>query len=370
MERGVYSSESVTEGHPDKLCDQISDSILDAFIALDPMSRTGVECMAAHDTLIIAGEVGSTATVDVEALARKVIADIGYTDKRFGFYPEVEIINRLNKQSPEIAQGVLREGGEIGAGDQGMMYGYACNETEQLMPLTISLAHALTRRLAEVRKKNIIPHLGPDGKSQVSVAYVDGKPQELKAVVIAQQHTEEVSEEELKKQIVEHVITPVCGAWLTHETKLHINATGAFILGGPEADTGLTGRKIIVDTYGGVGRHGGGAFSGKDPSKVDRSAAYMARHIAKNVVAKGFANECEVQLSYAIGVAEPTSVAVHTFGSGTKSPGEIETWIRDTFKMTPRGIIDSLNLRQPIYRQTASYGHFGRPEFPWEKVIQ
>lgn len=366
MTKKIYTSESVTEGHPDKVCDNISDAILDAYFSKDPKSRVAVETLATTGRIVIAGEVTSTAKVDMDKVARETLKEIGYTDEKFGMdYKTVKIEIHVHEQSPDIAQGVDHDG----AGDQGMMYGYACAETDELMPLPILLAHNLTKRLAEVRKKGIIPNLGPDGKSQVSVEYADGKPKRVSAVVIAQQHTEDIKEDELRKLIMKEVILPVCGKYIDEKTKYHINATGKFVLGGPAQDTGLTGRKIIVDTYGGVGRHGGGAFSGKDPSKVDRSAAYAARWVAKNIVAKGLADEVEIQVSYAIGVAEPTSIAVETFGTGKVSDDEILEFIKKNFDLTPKGIITKLNLRRPIYKKTAAYGHFGRPEFPWEQTI-
>src|SRR3989344_4949641 len=370
MDRYVLTSESVTEGHPDKICDQVSDAIVDELIKQDPYSRVAVECLTTTGLIMIAGEVTTKGYADVQHLARKVLKDIGYTDPEFGIdCNDAAVLVSIYGQSADIAQGVDEKSDhEQGAGDQGMMYGYAVNETPELMPMPIMIAHQLTKRLSEVRKKGIIPHLGPDGKSQVSVEYVNGVPERVEAVVIAQQHKKFLSEDELRTEIRSKVIEPICGHLMDERTKVHINATGAFVIGGPEADTGVTGRKIIVDTYGGVGRHGGGAFSGKDPSKVDRSGAYMARYIAKNIVAAGIADQCEVQLSYAIGVADPTSVLVNCFGSSKVPEAKISELVFKHFKMTPRGIIDSLKLRRPIYKKTAAYGHFGRndPDFTWE----
>jgi len=367
MKINFITSESVTEGHPDKICDQISDAVLDNLIVQDPYSRVAVETLVTTGSIHVAGEVTTRGFADVQRIARQVLKDIGYCDPTFGIDCEdAGVWVSIHGQSPDISMGVDRDG----AGDQGMMYGYACNETSELMPLPILLAHKLTRRMAEVRKSKEIENIGPDGKSQVTIEYHDGKPVRIDAVVVAQQHKKEIQEDELRKKIMEKVIVPVCGKWIDAKTKIHINATGSFIIGGPEGDTGVTGRKIIVDSYGGVGRHGGGAFSGKDPSKVDRSAAYMCRYIAKNVVAAGLAEKCEVSLSYAIGVAEPTSVNIDCFGTGKVSEEKISELVRKNFKMTPKGIIESLNLRRPIYRQTAAYGHFGRSEsdFTWERV--
>ncbi|MBN2566577.1 methionine adenosyltransferase [Candidatus Woesearchaeota archaeon] len=368
----VITSESVTEGHPDKICDLVSDAILDELFRQDPYSRVAVECLTTTGTLIVAGEVTTNGYVDVQKVARETLKEIGYDDPEFGIDCEdAGVLVAIHGQSPDIAQGVNESSShEQGAGDQGMMYGFACDETPELMPLPIMLAHRLTARLAEVRKKGIIGNLGPDGKSQVSVVYEDGTPTRIDAVVIAQQHKKEISEEELRKAIRKQVIEPVCGDYLDEGTKYHINATGSFVFGGPEADTGLTGRKIIVDTYGGVGRHGGGCFSGKDPSKVDRSAAYAARYVAKNIVAAGLAKRCEVQLSYAIGVARPTSITIDTFGTGTIPDARIAELIAKHCKLTPKWILDYLQLRRPIYRKTAAYGHFGRndPDFTWEST--
>ncbi len=366
------TSESVTEGHPDKICDQISDTILDSLFAQDPYSRVAVECLTTTGLVVVAGEVTTKGYADVQGIVRRTLREIGYVNPQFGIDCEdAGVLVSLHGQSPDIAQGVNESSNkEQGAGDQGMMYGYACNETPELMPLPIMLAHKLTRKLAEMRKKGIILDLGPDGKSQVSVEYHDEVPKRVSTVVIAQQHLEHISEDELKQEIREKVIDLVCGKWIDKDTKIYINATGKFVIGGPEGDSGVTGRKIIADTYGGVGRHGGGAFSGKDPSKVDRSGAYAARYVAKNIVAAGLAEKCEVQVSYAIGIAQPTSVNVDTFGTNKIPEAKIAEIVRKHFKLTPRWIIDHLNLRRPIYRKTAAYGHFGRedPDFTWEKT--
>ena len=361
------TSESVTEGHPDKICDQISDTILDSLYAQDPYSRVAVECLTTTGLIVVVGEITTRGYADIQGIARRTLKEIGYTNPQYGIDCEdAGVLVSIHGQSPDIAQGVDKEG----AGDQGMMYGFACNETPELMPLPIMLAHKLTRRLAEVRKKGIIDDLGPDGKSQVSVEYHDGVPKRISAVVIAQQHLDNISEDKLKEEISEKVIRYVCGKWLDEDTKIYINATGKFVIGGPEGDSGVTGRKIIADTYGGVGRHGGGAFSGKDPSKVDRSGAYAARYVAKNIVAAGLADKCEVQLSYAIGVAQPTSVNVETFGTNKIPEAKIVELVKKNFKLTPKWIIEHLNLRRPIYRKTAAYGHFGRedPDFTWERT--
>jgi S-adenosylmethionine synthetase len=365
--RYLFTSESVTEGHPDKIADQISDAILDACLSEDPTSRVACETLTATGLVVIAGEITTKAYVDFQTLVRGTISSIGYNNALYGFDSNTcAVISSINKQSGDIAMGVDTGG----AGDQGMMFGYACNETPELMPMPIALAHKLTMRLSEVRKHGRLPYLRPDGKSQVTVEYdANHKPVRVDAVVISTQHAETVSNEELRSDILKHVIQATVPADLLDEdTKYHINPTGRFVIGGPMGDTGLTGRKIIVDSYGGMGRHGGGAFSGKDPTKVDRSAAYMARHIAKNVVAAGLADRCEVQLAYAIGVAEPVSVLVDTFGTGKADNNTIQDLIRANFKLTPRGIIDSLKLRRPIYCKTAAYGHFGRndPDFTWE----
>jgi S-adenosylmethionine synthetase len=365
----LFTSESVTEGHPDKIADQVSDAILDACLAEDPYSRVACETLTATGLVVIAGEITTKAYVDFQSLVRGVIQSIGYDNALYGFDSNTcAVISTINKQSGDIAMGVDTGG----AGDQGMMFGYASNETPELMPLPISLAHKLTRKLSEVRKSGLLTYLRPDGKSQVTVEYDENKrPVRVDAVVISSQHAEHISTEELRADILKHVIQAVIPAELLDEdTKYHINPTGRFVIGGPMGDSGLTGRKIIVDTYGGMGRHGGGAFSGKDPTKVDRSAAYMARYVAKNIVAAGLAERCEVQLAYAIGVAEPVSVRVDTFGTSTLEADALEKLVRDNFKLTPRGIIESLNLRRPIYRKTAAYGHFGRTdaEFTWEKT--
>lgn len=365
--RYLFTSESVTEGHPDKIADQISDAILDACLTEDQFSRVACETLTATGLVVIAGEITTKAYVDFQSLVRGMISSIGYNNALYGFDSNTcAVISTINKQSGDIAMGVDTGG----AGDQGMMFGYACNETAELMPMPISLAHKLTMRLSEVRKHGKFPYLRPDGKSQVTVEYDENrKPVRVDAVVISTQHAETVTNDELRSDILKHVIQATVPPHLLDEdTKYHINPTGRFVIGGPMGDTGLTGRKIIVDTYGGMGRHGGGAFSGKDPTKVDRSAAYMARHIAKNIVAAGLAERCEVQLAYAIGVAEPVSVLVDTFGTGKVETPKIQELIRKHFQLTPRGIIESLKLRRPIYCKTAAYGHFGRndPDFTWE----
>ncbi|MFA5796670.1 MAG: methionine adenosyltransferase [Candidatus Woesearchaeota archaeon] len=372
MKNYEFTSESVTEGHADKICDQISDAILDELLRQDPDSRVAIETLTTTGSIHVAGEVTTKGFADVQKIAREVLKGIGYTDPRFGIdYEDAGIWVAIHSQSPDISQGVdSGKKKEQGAGDQGMMFGYACNETPELMPLPIMLAHRLTQKLAEVRKKGIISGLGPDGKSQVTVQYVNKKPRRVSAVVIAQQHIDEKSEEILRKEILEKVIKPVCAQYLDANTKFHINATGRFVIGGPEGDSGVTGRKIIVDTYGGMGRHGGGAFSGKDPSKVDRSGAYACRYIAKNIVAAGLAERCEIQLSYAIGVADPMGIYVDTFGTGKISEEKIVELIRKHFPLKPADIIAQLKLKRPIYRKTASYGHFGRndPDFTWEAI--
>ncbi|SPE22787.1 methionine adenosyltransferase 1 [Candidatus Sulfotelmatomonas gaucii] len=368
-DRFLFTSESVTEGHPDKIADQVSDAILDACLDQDPYSRVAAETLTATGLVVIAGEITTKAYVDFQSLVRGVVASIGYDNALYGFDSNTcAVISSINKQSGDIAQGVDTGG----AGDQGMMFGYASNETPELMPAPISLAHKLCRQLSHVRKSGKLPYLRPDGKSQVTVEYgEDGKPARIDAVVISSQHSEAVSIEDLHADVLKHVIQAVLpAAWLDEHTKYHINPTGRFVIGGPMGDTGLTGRKIIVDTYGGMGRHGGGAFSGKDPTKVDRSAAYMARHIAKNIVAAGLAEKAEVQLAYAIGVAEPVSVLVETFGTGKLSEAKLTELIRKNFSLTPKSIIEYLNLRRPIFQKTAAYGHFGRnePEFTWEST--
>lgn len=367
-ERHLFTSESVTEGHPDKLCDQISDAVLDAHLAQDSASRVACECLVTTGTLIVAGEITSRSHVDIPEIARRVIQEVGYTDARYGFdHKTCGILVEVQRQSPDIAMGVDRGG----AGDQGMMFGYATSQTEELMPLPIQLAHQLVRCLSEVRKTGILKYLRPDGKSQVTVEYDDGKPVRVDTVVLSAQHDGDVPmktiEQDLKKVVIEEVVPK---KYLDSNTKIFINPTGRFEVGGPHGDTGLTGRKIIVDTYGGYGAHGGGAFSGKDPSKVDRSASYFARYVAKNVVASGVASECEIQIAYAIGIAEPVSVMVNTFRTGAVPDTEIAKALRELFNFTPQGIIEKLKLRRPIFRQTAAYGHFGRREadFTWEAV--
>ncbi|HXZ27311.1 MAG TPA: methionine adenosyltransferase [Terriglobales bacterium] len=365
--RILFTSESVTEGHPDKIADQISDAIVDACLAEDPYSRVACETLLTTGLAFIAGEITTKGYVDFPSIVRGTVGSVGYTDATFGFDSQTcSVISSIHEQSPDIAQGV----DPGGAGDQGMMFGYATSETEELMPTPISLAHKLTHRLAEVRKSGELDFIRPDGKSQVTVEYDEHfRPQRIDAVVISTQHSETVDNKKLRGAILERVIQAVLPPkMLDADTKYHINPTGRFVVGGPMGDTGLTGRKIIVDTYGGMGRHGGGCFSGKDPTKVDRSAAYMARHIAKNIVAAGLAERCEVQLAYAIGVAEPVSVYVETFGTGKLPEHKYEELVRNNFELTPRGIIESLKLRRPIFRKTAAYGHFGRkdPDFTWE----
>jgi S-adenosylmethionine synthetase len=362
----LFTSESVTEGHPDKVCDQISDAILDEVLRQDPTGRVACETLVATGLVVLAGEITTRAAVDFQRVARETIRDIGYDDGALRFDAEgCAVLNAVGRQSPDIALGVDRDG----AGDQGLMFGFACRETPQLMPLPIMLSHALTRRLSVARKSGEIGWLRPDGKSQVTVEYADGRPVRVHTIVVSTQHTDAPTTDEIRRTVLEKIVRPVVPAGLLDErTVLHVNPTGKFVIGGPHGDSGLTGRKIIVDTYGGYGRHGGGAFSGKDPTKVDRSACYMARYIAKNLVAAELAEKVEVQLAYAIGVAEPVSVRVESFGSATVDDGRLERLVRDHFPLTPRGIIDHLDLRRPIYRATAAYGHFGRdePGFTWE----
>ena len=367
----VFTSESVSEGHPDKLADQISDAVLDAIIAIDPRARVACETLVKTGVAIVAGEVTTSAWVDIEALVRKTVLDVGYNSSEMGFDgASCGVINIIGKQSPDIAQGVdKKDERKQGAGDQGLMFGYATNETDVLMPAPIVYAHRLVQRQALVRKKKRLTWLRPDAKSQVTMRYEDDKPVGIEAVVLSTQHSEEVSNKELREAVMEEIIKPVLPAkLLSKHTKIHINPTGRFVLGGPVGDCGLTGRKIIVDTYGGFARHGGGAFSGKDPSKVDRSAAYAARYVAKNIVAAGLADRCEVQVSYAIGVAEPTSIMVETFGTGRLSREQLTKLVRRHFDLTPYGLRQMLDLVRPIYQKTAAYGHFGRkePEFTWE----
>lgn len=377
----LITSESVTEGHPDKMCDQIADAILDAIIRNNPNARVACEVFAATGAIFVMGEVseGDLNGINIDAIVRNTVGRIGYTSGRFGFDANgIAVIISMHDQSPDIAQGVVnalesreKVEADIGAGDQGMMFGYATNETETYMPMPVYLAHKLTMQLAHARKTSKIPYLGPDGKSQVTVEYEDDKPVRVDTVVISAQHLPEISHEAIEKDIMQYVIVPVIPEWLLDEnTKFFINPTGRFVIGGPQGDTGLTGRKIIVDTYGGVARHGGGAFSGKDPTKVDRSAAYAARYVAKNIVAAGIADKCEVQIAYAIGVANPVSVSINTFGTGKVSDDRILKLIGECFNLRPSAIINTLNLKQPIYERTAAYGHFGRLDyaFPWEKV--
>ena len=364
----LFTSESVTEGHPDKLADQISDAILDAVLAQDSCGRVAVETLLTHGQGFIAGEVTTTADVDFEKVARDVVHEVGYTEPKMGFCSRTSKISvSIHKQSPNIACGV-----DIGgAGDQGMMFGYACNDTDELMPLPITLAHKITGGLADLRKSNGDTGLRPDGKSQVTVAYINGKPHHIDTIVVSSQHEPSMTQKDVEQIVKKHILNPLLDEYrlyVTDDIKFFINPTGVFEIGGPEGDTGLTGRKIIVDTYGGMARHGGGAFSGKDPTKVDRSAAYMARHVAKNIVAAGLADRCEIQLAYAIGVAEPVSLLVETFGTGRLPEEEIVELIQNTFDLTPGGIIKHLDLLKPIYRETAKNGHFGHSEFSWENV--
>jgi S-adenosylmethionine synthetase len=369
----LFTSESVTEGHPDKIADQISDAVLDAILAEDPLGRVACESLLTTGLIVVAGEITTDCHVDIGDVARQTVKDVGYTRAKFGFDSETcGVVVAVHKQSLDIARGVDQGADKLGAGDQGLMFGYACTETPELMPAPISLAHALVRRLSQVRRDGMLPYLRPDGKSQVTVRYVDGRPTRVETVVVSAQHGPDVSMEQLREDLIAHVVLPTVPPHMVdrHHLTLHINPTGRFVTGGPMGDTGVTGRKIIVDTYGGSCPHGGGAFSGKDPTKVDRSAAYMARHVAKNIVAAGLAERCLVQVAYAIGVVDPVSVMVETYGTGKLPKARLEQLIQRHFDLTPAGIIKYLNLRRPIYRKTAAFGHFGRsePEFTWERT--
>lgn len=367
MKHFLFTSESVTEGHPDKVADQISDGVLDAILAQDPRGRVACETLVTTGLVLVAGEISTTCYVDIPKIARKTIENIGYKDATFGFDSKAcAVLTAIDEQSPDIAQGVDTGG----AGDQGMMFGFATNETEELMPMPIMMAHKLTKKLAEIRNAGVLKYLRPDGKSQVTVEYENNKPKRIDTIVLSTQHGPEIEQKQIEKDILEHVIRPVCGKFLDDKTIFHINPTGRFIIGGPPGDCGVTGRKIIVDTYGGMGHHGGGCFSGKDPTKVDRSAAYYARYVAKNIVAAGFADKCEIQVAYAIGVVQPVSIHVETFGTGKIDDEKICELIKAHFDFAPLSIIEQLNLRRPIYQKTAAYGHFGRTDmdFGWEKT--
>ncbi len=370
--RHFFTSESVTEGHPDKICDQISDAVLDAILAQDPDAHVACECAATTGMVLVMGEISTSAYVPIDKIAREKIVEIGYDRAKYGFDgTSCAVLVSVDEQSPDIAQGVVRENADQGAGDQGMMFGYACDETKEYMPLAISLAHKLTRQLAKVRKDGTLPYLRPDGKSQVTIEYDDDRAVRIDAVVLSTQHAPDVDQETIYRDMIEHVVKPILPAELLDEgTKYYVNPTGRFVIGGPQGDSGLTGRKIIVDTYGGYAHHGGGAFSGKDPSKVDRSAAYAMRHVAKNVVAAGLAKKCEVGVAYAIGVAKPVSVFVDSYGTGKLSDERLAEIVNEVFDLRPAAIIRDLNLKRPIYAQTASYGHFGRDDLdlPWEKL--